>query len=260
MRVTFLSNGHGEDAIGALLAREFHAQCPTLALRAFPTVDEGGAYERAGVPVLGPRRVMPSGGFLFHSAELFLADLRAGFLPMTLQQLRSLRQLDTDMLIVIGDVVALAMSALVRSPARYYVQPLVSVHHATPAAHRPNRLFMERFTGIERALIRRLVKHTYVRDAPTATHLHALGLRQVSSLGNPMLAAHDPHARLPELGLRRPVVGMLPGTRRHAAASLTVMLQALASWPQAHGVVAWAGGMLPPLEVAGWCPQDAPEV
>ena len=251
MRVTFLSNGYGEDAIGALLLCEMRERIPEASFAAFPTVDAGHAYEPLSVPILGPRRVMPSGGLLFHHPALLWGDARAGFAGMTARQVGALRRLETDLLIVVGDVYALLLSTLVRTRARYYVQPLVSVYHqdSHKLNHRFNRRFMEMFTGLERTLIRRTVAHTYVRDEPTALHLKKIGLKDVSALGNPMLDMLEPEKPL-SIPLASPVVALLPGTRAYAEASLTNMLAALSGWPEATGLVAWARGALPRVE--GW--------
>ena len=246
VRVTLLSNGYGEDAIGALLLGEMRERLPDARFAAFPTVDAGRAYEPLGVPVLGPRQVMPSGGLLLHSPATVWRDMRAGFLGMTGRQLGALRAFETDLLIVVGDVYALLLSNLVRTRARYYVQPLVSVHHR--GGREFNRHFMETFTGVERTLIRRTVAHTYVRDEPTAVHLKKTGLKDVSALGNPMLDMLEPQAL--ELSLAPPVVALLPGTRAYAEASLIKMLATLSLWPEATGLVAWARGALPRVE--GW--------
>ena len=106
----FLSNGYGEDAIGSRLAAELTQQTRVQQTRvplietdvcAYPTVDRGDAYE--GVcQILGQRQVMPSGGLMLHSWDLFAADIRAGFVSMTLRQLRDLVRLPTDVLVVVG--------------------------------------------------------------------------------------------------------------------------------------------------------------
>ena len=251
MRVTFLSNGYGEDAIGALLLREMRERVPDAHYSAFPTVDAGRAYEPLGVPILGPRQIMPSGGLLFHHPALLWGDVRAGFAGMTARQVGALRRLETDLLIVVGDIYALLLSTLVRTRARYYVQPLVSVYHRDghKLNHRLNRRFMETFTGLERTLIRRTVAHTYVRDEPTALHLKKTGLKHVSALGNPMLDMLEPKKPL-DIPLASPVVALLPGTRAYAEESLTKMLAALSAWPEVTGLVAWARGALPRVE--GW--------
>lgn len=243
MRVTLLSNGHGEDVVGSLLAGALLTLEPTLTVQVFPTVGTGAAYEPLGVPILGPRRTLPSGGLMLHSARAFREDLRAGFLPMTGAQLRDLRRLETDVLVVVGDLYALLLSNLVRTRGRFYVQTLVSSRHrekgGRPGRGHLNRYFMERFSLPERLLMRRSVRHSYVRDLPTAALLTRAGLA-VSALGNPMLDALGPGAPL-NVPLTRPVVALLPGTRAYREAALETMLAALARLPEATGLVAWTG-------------------
>lgn len=255
MRVTFLSNGYGEDTIGSRLAAELQQQSLEVMVQAYPTVDAGNAYE--GVcEILGQRQVMPSGGLLLHSWDMFVADIQAGFIPMTLRQLRDLACLQTDVLVVVGDAYALLLSCLVRCKWRFYVQPLVSAYHQPLAGSRANRLTMEQFTGFERWLIGRLVTQMYVRDAFTAETLHARGLTQVQFLGNPMvdeLEPSQPFARADLLSStypNAPVVALLPGTRKYAHLTLPVMLEALCHYPGAVGLLAWAAEDLP--HVPGW--------
>ena len=247
MRITLLSNGHGEDAVGVLLARAFLAASPGLELRAFPTVGRGSAYEALNLPILGPRREMPSGGWMMHTASGFWADLRAGFLPMTAAQARALGRLETDVLVVIGDVYALLLSTLVRTPARFYVQTLVSAHLRTQS--RPNRYFMERISAPERFLMRHAVRYSYVRDALTADTLKRYGLA-VSAPGNPMLDALVYEALPLELPPQAPVVALLPGTRHYRDEALATMLETLQNWPEAVGLIAWTGAALP--DIPGW--------
>lgn len=248
MRVTFLSNGHGEDTVGALLATAFSALEPALELQAFPTVGAGRAYERLGLPILGPCRTLPSGGLMMHTLDAFWGDLRAGFVSLTAAQLRALKRLETDVLVVVGDVYALLLSSFVRTRARFYVQTLVSAHGG--GGGRVNRYFMERFSVPERLLVRRLVRHTYVRDGVTASFLDDFGL-SVSALGNPMLDALRPGAAL-NLPLTPPVVALLPGTRSYKEAALTTMIAALEGWPEATGLVAWTGTSPPKLPGRSW--------
>lgn len=253
LRILLLSNGHGEDAVGARLGAEVEHRLPKAELLAFPTVGRGEAYGALKIPILGPRQAMPSGGLTLHSPMLLWQDLRAGWLPMTCRQLATLRALQTDLLIVVGDVYALLLSGLVRAERRYYVQTLVSVLHSEAEGGKDviplHRRFMERFTVPELYLIRRLATHTYLRDEATATHLRARGIEAVSALGNPALDI--PYPRPLFTVPAPPVVALLPGTRTYAAASLRRMLEALACWPQATGMVAWAASEAPP-EASGW--------
>lgn len=248
--VTILSNGYGEDAVGALLAGELLKVAPSWQVQAYPIVDAGRAYEPLAIPILGPRRVMPSGGLLLHHPRLLMADLRAGFLKMTWQQLSDLRRLKTDLLLVVGDVYALLLASQVRTTRRYQVQPLISAYHSANSRPPPHRLFMEEFTGLERFLMRRLVRQIYVRDAPTATLLRAKGVPHATSLGNPMLDALNVSPQ--PMGLTPPVVALLPGSRGYAAEALALMLKAMTYWPEAQGVVAWARAMDDLPRLAGW--------
>jgi uncharacterized protein (TIGR03492 family) len=240
MKVTFLSNGLGEDAIAVLLAKEFLRQQPECRLQAYPLVNEGRAYE-ALMPVLGPRKALPSGGLLMHTQENFVKDMQAGFIPMTLNQVKDLWKLKTDVLIVVGDVYALGLSSLVKTRTRFYVQSLVSAHHE-PSSVQPNRYFMETISYPERALMRHLVHHAYMRDDVTASQLQSRGLTRVSYLGNPMLDALEGK---PMVGHPKPEIALLPGTREYAAESLKIMLETLKYLPGITGLVAWSGDELP---------------
>ena len=252
--LTLLSNGHGEDVVAVELVRALRQRRPDLRLQAFPIVDTGSAYQAADVPLLGPRRALPSGGFAFHSLEYLWRDLRAGLLPLTLAQLRALRRLDTDVLLVVGDIYAQALSAFVRTRARFVVQPLVSAWLSRGFdPRRPNRLLMENITYLERALMRHLATQVYLRDAPTAAMLCRHGLSHVQALGNPMLDAlkGTPIAALADEPF---VVALLPGTRLHTPKALSLMLDALGRLERVTAVVAWAGAALPPLP--GWERRD----
>jgi len=258
VHITFLSNGYGEDAIGSRLAAELVQQSADATVCAYPTVDRGDAYEHVEdvCQILGQRQVMPSGGLMLHSWDMFVADMRAGVVSMALRQLRDLSQLKTDVLVVVGDAYALLLSSLVRCQQRFYVQSLVSAYHQPPSGSRANRVTMEQFTGFERWLIRRLVTRMYVRDAFTADTLHANGLDKVRFLGNPMvdkLEPPQPFARRDVLSSTTPdapVIALLPGTRQYSHSTLHVMLEALCHYPEAVGLLAWAAADRP--QVSGW--------
>ena len=55
MKVLVVSNGHGEDAIGARLARELRDLDARVELEAVPLVGRGLAYEGVVDRVSGPR-------------------------------------------------------------------------------------------------------------------------------------------------------------------------------------------------------------
>ena len=249
--LTILSNGYGEDSIGSLLVSEFQLQSPKLKLQAFPTVDKGNSYEASNINILGPRKVMPSGGLLMHSLELFLADMRAGFVQMTVQQLWQLRRTRTDIVLVVGDVYALGLSQLIHCKERYFVQSLVSRYHQIGNEdQKANRYIMENISAPERWLIKNTVKQMYVRDELTASWLHSQGLQHVHALGNPMLDALGEDAFAVEFGPKS-IIALLAGTRDYAPDSLKKMLLGLAELPACTALVPWARHESVP-DVAGW--------
>lgn len=252
--VTIVSNGHGEDVIGASLATTLRELAPALKLRAFPLVDDGAPYGSAGIERLGPCRVMPSGGFTMHSPSNFVADLRAGFASMTVAQVVALARLRSDALVIVGDVYAQALAAFSRARFRAVMQPLVSAYHASEGGAAPaNRFFMERISYPERALMRHLADVVYTRDEATAAWLRERGVPRALALGNPMVdrAAGRPLAALQG----RAVVALLPGTRAHTPLALVRMAEVMARLPDLTGLVAWSGGPLPDLP--GWSEDDS---
>ena len=249
MRVLVLSNGHGEDVIGSRLARHLQSAAPGIELTAFPLVGTGSAYRAAGLAVQGPVRQLPSGGLTFHSTANFMADLRAGLLPLTLGQLRQLRWSDRpDAVIVVGDVWALALSLLTGLPARrrFAVQTLVSVRQATGAVPLPNRLLMERITPLEAWLQRRFTQRVWLRDSETAAALKLRGVSQAEYAGSLLFDA--PPVRSAATDGRQ--VLLLPGSRDSASESLGHMLALVRKFPDVSWQTAWAAGDFP--EPAGW--------
>lgn len=283
-RVIFISNGHGEDEIAARIARAFLARRQAVrghevtggqvgsggeeaasngheaALAALPLVGLGGAYQRAGIPCIGPRRALPSGGLLMHSLPLFVADLQGGFLRLTAAQLRFLAGLRCEVLVVVGDVYAQLLATLVRARARFVVQTLVSAHHGQgqePPA--PHRVFMERITLPERVLMRGLAKRVYVRDRATEAALHQAGVAGASYLGNPVADELTGSAPASLDGER--VVALLPGSRGYRLEALSRMLSVLELLADLDlvGAVAWVGANPEPPPDWEWRTVEADE-
>ena len=61
-KLLLISNGHGEDLLGATLAERLLG-ISGLELTAFPLVGKGRAYTALGIPLVIPGREFPSGGF-----------------------------------------------------------------------------------------------------------------------------------------------------------------------------------------------------
>ncbi|MFO7545376.1 MAG: lipid-A-disaccharide synthase-related protein [Trueperaceae bacterium] len=251
-RLLIVSNGHGEDTIGARLAVRLRTLVPELELSAFPLVGTGERYQAEGVHVEGPRRRLPAEGLTMHHPQLLWRDLRAGVVGLTVRQMVWLRRARPDAVLVVGDAFAQALASLVPAPRRV-LQPLVSVHHGVGAPRPPlARTFMERILAPERLLMQR-ADRVYTRDAPTAAHLSELGVAHATYLGNPMM--DDLAAEPLDLPGDGPVVALLPGSRDYARHSVRTMLVALARLGRVRGLVAWALSDLPELP-QGWRADD----
>ncbi|PSB00354.1 lipid-A-disaccharide synthase-related protein, partial [Merismopedia glauca] len=110
-----LSNGHGEDAIAIRILEQLQQISPSLELAALPIVGEGKAYSQIGVPTIGSVKTMPSGGFIYMDGRQLVGDIKGGLLPLTLSQIKAVRnwvrksqKLDQKSLILaVGDLVPL---------------------------------------------------------------------------------------------------------------------------------------------------------
>ncbi len=205
--VLIVSNGHGEDAVGMALADELQ---PRARITAFPLVGTGGAYH--GVPVLEPRRPMPSGGFALRGSWRRLwADLRAGTVAHWLAQRATLRAQRGrhDLVVAIGDVYCLQMAALVRAP-------IVFIATAKSEYNEPHR-------WLERLLIRRHATLVFTRDLVTADVLRRAGL-PAEYVGNPLMDTIGITGSGPAPGGTRTTVTILPGSRTDAYENLRPLL------------------------------------
>ena len=252
MKLLLISNGHGEDAIGGRLAQEFRKLAPNLELEAVPIVGRGMPYERAGIPVLGPRWELPSGGFTFTSFDLLLGDWRDGIYQKTHEQHWAVRNANADAVLVVGDVYALWVTFSFafkngRKPRVFQVQPLVSRSYqdhmtAQDRLERANRVTVDSFTAPDRWFMKRVEK-IWARDSRTANWLHELGLPQADFAGNIMMDLLEPERDLQAVLDGRPVLALLPGTRDDYRESLPRMLEAVAQLPEAQAFAAFPGNL-----------------
>jgi len=205
-----VSNGHGEDAVGALLARRLAGA--GFQVVAFPLAGTGDAYGTQ-TPLLDPRRAFPSGGFGLRGAWRALpADLRAGLLRhWTAQRTTLAAQRDRyDLAVAIGDVYCLWMAAHARRPA-------VFIATAKSARNEPHR-------WLERLLIRRLARAVYTRDEVTARALGRSGL-PARYAGNPLMDTLAVTGAPLPVAPHLPTVTLLPGSRADALRNLLPLLR-----------------------------------
>jgi uncharacterized protein (TIGR03492 family) len=244
--VLILSNGHGEDTIAATVAVRLQAH--GVRALALPLVGRGEAYRRAAIEVVGPVRDLPSGGYLLAGPGRLWADLRAGFLGLTVGQWSMLRaaSASASACLAVGDWYALLNAVLFGSRPIFHVQPAVSVRAWPTDA--PS--WKSPYGPLERSLMKRC-RAVYPRDGASARWLVDRGVGSVRDLGNPMLDAVTGTA---PLAPPPPYLLLLPGSRRDAAFSLPLMLEACRQL-RATGltpVVAWSGARPEEFPLSGW--------
>src|SRR5438309_3451091 len=215
-------------------------------LAAFPLAGAGAAYR--GIPMLDPRRQLPSGGFgLRGSWRAIWADLRAGIVSLWLGQRARLRQLRGrhHLVVAIGDVYCLWMAARAGGP-------LVFIATAKSEYNEPHR-------WLERMLIRRHSAAVFTRDQATADALRRAGL-PATYAGNPLMDTIGLTGTLVSPDATGPTVTILPGSRTDAYTNLQPLLHlcaAVASRVQANFLCALASSIdvdraKADVEAAGW--------
>ncbi|NLY88789.1 MAG: hypothetical protein GX085_04125 [Firmicutes bacterium] len=203
-RVLLISNGHGEDLLGATLAKRLLG-IAGLELAAFPLVGKGRAYTALGIPLVMPGREMPSGGFLRNSLKNLLMDLRSGIIGFTRKQVQALRANRDrfDLVVCLGDLYPLFLAGTyLRAPVFF----LPTAKSDYIRAHR----------GEEIRLMRRFAAKVFPRDALTAAALAGQGL-PAEFAGNLMMdALHFTDPGFPPRKEGEWIVAFLPGSRQEA--------------------------------------------
>lgn len=248
MKLLCLSNGHGEDAIAIRIIKQLQQQPQPPEIVALPLVGEGLAYKNQQVPLAGPVKRMPSGGFIYMDGQQLWGDLQSGLLKLTWEQIKVIRSWakkpEKKFILAVGDIVPLLFAWL--SGADYaFVGTAKSEYYLRDEwGWLPRQSWFERleswsgsvYLPWERLLMRqKRCKGVFPRDTLTATTLQKFGIPALD-LGNPMMddlemgewetengraVFYDPkeilNAELREI--QRPlVVVLLPGSRAPEAA------------------------------------------
>ena len=208
-KVLFLSNGAGEDSI----ARQIIAQVQGFECEAMPLVSTGAGYGDE-VPLLGPRRALPSGGLIPQDYSRLGRDVCGGMLGLMWQKWRCLRQERSrfSAAVAVGDLYAVLWALLSG------VRPVLFIGTAKSAYHHD-------YSALEAGALRLLGVRALVRDAKTAQSLCRRGV-QAAWVGNAIMdglkvSGCDLELKKGEAGL-----AMFPGSREGTYAALPGMLSA----------------------------------
>ena len=220
--VLLLSNGHGEDLSGALVAAELMQR--GIPVEALPLVGHGSPYRQRGVPVLGRTRSCSTGGLGYTSLRGRLSELLEGQMGHVLGRLLLLRRRRRHygLVVAVGDVLAVLGSWLSGLPSAVYL--------VAYSSHYEGRLRLPWPCGW--LLNQASIKAIWSRDCLTANDLSQQLNRAVVFLGNPFLdvVSADTSESLPLPALQ---LALVPGSRLpEAARNLALMLRVLALLPE----------------------------
>lgn len=210
-RVLLISNGHGEDSIGAAIARRLS----DFEVDAYPMLGDGRSYADA-CPIVGPRRYLPSQG---HRRKGSLwADTLAGFGIGPAVRFMRTEGSDYDAIVVVGDMIGVALCWWNDVRVRLYLDVYKSG-------------FANSYSALERWIIRRTCGLVLTRDRILAEQLSRARIN-ARFAGNVMMDT-IPNAAYDAQGLRRHrrAIAILPGSRTDASSNFALQIAALRQVP-----------------------------
>ena len=200
MKLSFLTNGYGEDRTGALIACELRNMAPQHPIIAVPMVSNGNDFQKHGFETVWEGAFPPGQGFGSQEFRMFIKDI-----PYARDYFRYLgflfrRRSEFDHAFVVGDVFLLMHA--------YFGLGRKSVFLALAKSD-----YMNPHSAIEEWVIRRFASRVLTRDAHTAEQLCAKGI-DARFLGNPIMDGIGKPG--PEKISELPTIGLLPGSRDEA--------------------------------------------
>jgi uncharacterized protein (TIGR03492 family) len=223
-RILIVSNGFGEDIIGARLGRAFLDLDPTLTITPIPLIGEGAAYVAENIHPATQFPIPKSGGFLRTISDV-IGDIKNGLIGTLIRQRRTIsaNAAHADLIIAVGDVFCLLWATGHRKPTVFL-----------PTAK--SDLFMPH-SWIEYILIRRRAQWIFPRDQITTDAFIQHKLPALF-LGNPMmdnLLTQPPLPKSPNI----PGIAILPGSRAESGANLRQILNVLDEIQEPATLQAW---------------------
>jgi uncharacterized protein (TIGR03492 family) len=209
-RVLFVSNGVGEDLIATGLANRLRTA--GVDVSAYPLV--GAGVYPAGIPLLDPRRVLPSGGFSLRSDHRHLfGDLAGGLVRLWFEQRATLRaqRRRHDVVVAVGDTYCLWMASLT-GDAPVFVATADSTRIAP-------------FGPLAKWSMYRYASRIFARDTDTANAISRMGL-PATATGTIAMDDIQPTGQTFGLPAGVPIVALLPGSRQDAGENAEMVARA----------------------------------
>jgi len=176
-KILVLSNGHGEDASGCLLARGLISIGNKV--EALPIVGSGEAYKKEKINIIGKTRIFNTGGLGYNSLKGRLYDLFNGQINYFFKKiwLIILIRKKYDYFLVVGDIVPISFAWLSRRKYFTYLVAYSSHYEGKLRLPWPCKYFLKSPNSIR----------IYARDLLTSFDLSNQLKKEVLFLGNPFI-------------------------------------------------------------------------
>jgi len=232
-RLLFLSNGHGEDLNASLVISALCRFVPEMSPAAMPIVGKGDAYQKLGVPIIGPTQQLPSGGFNYINFGRFLnpvnwwrdtnpaslvKDLFSGLIGLTWGQIQAVRRYGKtcELLFACGDIVPILFARLTGRPFLVFLVSTSSYYEGTA------KLPWLAQWGMRSPQCLAVL----TRDRYTAEDLQKRGFAHAQFLGYPIMDVLTPSGKALLRTPPAPLIALLPGSRLpEAQTNLGIMLK-----------------------------------
>jgi uncharacterized protein (TIGR03492 family) len=264
MKLLCLSNGHGEDAIARRVVNELQRLSDALEIQALPIVGEGRSYR--GIPIVGPVKAMPSGGFIYMDGRQLARDLQGGLVQLTVTQLRAIRQWAKtgDAILAVGDIVPLLFAYLSGLPYAFVGTARSEYYLRDETGLLPRETWWQQLEGWSGSVYhpweRWLLSHSRCKAVFPRDGLTAATLQQFSvpafNLGNPMMddlaVTESERQQWPRPQANHLTVVLLPGSRApEAYENWQLLVTAIQSLMDAfpHHILTFLGAIAPNLSL-----------
>ena len=200
-RILLLSNGHGEDLSGSLLAKYFVKEGDVV--HALPIVGDGENYKKENIKIIGKTKKFRTGGIGYNSLKGRIFEIFGGQLIYFFRKLYLSYALRNkyDFYFVIGDIVPIFFAWFAKKDFFTYLVAYSSHYEGKLKLPWPCKFF----------LLSKYAKKIYSRDFLTANDLTLQLRKKVIFFGNPFM---DKFSSFENKSKSLPFnIGLFPGSR-----------------------------------------------
>ncbi len=200
-KILILSNGHGEDLSGSLIAKQFVKS--GYSVNALPIVGKGNHYKKEKIKIIGKTKEFSTGGIGYNSLKGRLTEIFGGEIFYLLKRLYLTYKIRKkyDYFFVVGDIVPVFFAWICKKDFFTYLVAYSSHYEGKLKLPWPSKFF----------LLSKKSKKIYTRDSLTANDLTFQLKKKVSFLGNPFMDKFFPKDQ--ELKKFEFSIGLFPGSR-----------------------------------------------